>query len=469
MTWALDHLGDILFRAGQHAWLAGLPLVLGLVIALPLGWLANRTSWLRATLLTTTGLLYTIPSLALFILLPSILGTKILDPVNVIVAMTIYTVALLTRTVADGLSSVDPSTRQAAIAMGYGGFARFRAVDLPLAVPVIAAGLRVAAVSNVSIVSVASLIGISQLGYFLTDGYARSFPTEVWVGSSRACSSRSSSTSSSRSCRVCSRRGRGRWPHEPRDAPGLVQRPRQLAGHRRIPSRVTEHLLYTAITLLIALVIAVPLGAWVGHTGRLRWLVTGANARARCRPRAALRRLESSGRSSRASLAFVIPSIAVLVLLAVPPLLSGAYAGIESVEPAARDAARGMGMTGGQVLTRVELPGAMPLFLSGFRSATLQVIATATIAASVSLGGLGRYLIDGLASRDYVQMVAARSSSPPSPSWPISSSPVSRGMPSRRESPGAPRVLPTAPAPWVTARVEPDRCDPEISTASPRS
>jgi osmoprotectant transport system permease protein len=182
VTWALDHLGDILYRAGQHAWLAGLPLVLGLVIALPLGWLASRTSWLRASLLTTTGLLYTIPSLALFILLPSILGTKILDPVNVIVAMTIYTVALLTRTVADGLSSVDPSTRQAAIAMGYDGFARFRAVDLPLAVPVIAAGLRVAAVSNVSIVSVASLVGFPQLGYYLTDGYQRTFPTEIIVG-----------------------------------------------------------------------------------------------------------------------------------------------------------------------------------------------------------------------------------------------------------------------------------------------
>lgn len=182
MTWALDHIDDILSRAAQHAWLAGLPLVLGLVIAVPLGWFAARRPGLRATVLTTTGLLYTIPSLALFILLPPLLGTKILDPVNVIVAMTVYTVALLTRTVADGLSSVDASTRQAAIAMGYGSFARFRAVDLPLAVPVIAAGLRVAAVSNVSIVSVASLIGISQLGYFLTDGYARSFPTEVWVG-----------------------------------------------------------------------------------------------------------------------------------------------------------------------------------------------------------------------------------------------------------------------------------------------
>jgi osmoprotectant transport system permease protein len=182
VTWALDHLGDILTRAGQHAWLAGLPLLLGLVISVPLGWLAARTPWIRTTLLTVTGLLYTIPSLALFILLPSFLGTKILDPINVIIAMTVYTVALLTRTVADGLSSVDASTRQAAVAMGYSTFGRFRAVDLPLAVPVVAAGLRVAAVSNVSIVSVASLIGISQLGYFLTDGYARSFPTEVWVG-----------------------------------------------------------------------------------------------------------------------------------------------------------------------------------------------------------------------------------------------------------------------------------------------
>jgi osmoprotectant transport system permease protein len=182
VSWALDHLPDILTRAGQHAWLAGLPLVLGLVIALPLGWWAARTPRVRGPLLTTTGLLYTIPSLALFILLPPLLGTKILDSVNVIVAMTVYTVALLTRTVADGLSAVDSSTRQAAVAMGYGTFGRLRAVDLPLAVPVIAAGLRVAAVSNVSIVSVASLIGISQLGYFLTDGYARSFPTEVWVG-----------------------------------------------------------------------------------------------------------------------------------------------------------------------------------------------------------------------------------------------------------------------------------------------
>jgi osmoprotectant transport system permease protein len=182
--------------------------------------------------------------------------------------------------------------------------------------------------------------------------------------------------------------------------------PANWTGADGVPNRVLEHLLYTFLTLLIALVIAVPLGAWVGHSGRMRWLVTGANA-ARAVPTLGLLFAVSMlvGPLISSDLAFVIPSITVLVLLAIPPLLSGTYAGIDSVEPAARDAARGMGMTGWQVLSKVEAPCALPLFLSGLRSATLQVIATATIAASVSLGGLGRYLIDGLASRDYVQMV----------------------------------------------------------------
>jgi osmoprotectant transport system permease protein len=182
--------------------------------------------------------------------------------------------------------------------------------------------------------------------------------------------------------------------------------PTSWEGADGIPNRVGEHLLYTAITLLVALVIAVPVGAWVGHTGRARWLVTGANAM-RAVPTLGLLFAVSMmvGPLIQSELAFIIPSILVLVLLAIPPLLSGTYAGIEAVDPAARDAARGMGMTGREVLRMVELPIALPLFLSGLRSATLQVVATATIAASVSLGGLGRYLIDGLASREYAQMV----------------------------------------------------------------
>lgn len=182
MTWVLDHLGDIARYAGQHSLLAGIPLVVGLVLALPLGWLARRSSRLYGVIIAGSGLLYTIPSLALFILMPLVLGTRILDTANVYLAMTLYTLALLVRTVADGLGAVSESTRQAATAMGFTGLGQLVKVDLPLAIPVIAAGLRVAAVSNVSIVSVSSLVGFPQLGYYLTDGYQRSFPTEIIVG-----------------------------------------------------------------------------------------------------------------------------------------------------------------------------------------------------------------------------------------------------------------------------------------------
>lgn len=176
---AWSTIGDLLLR---HLYLAGVPLLLGLLISLPLGWLATRYRWLAPPMIAGTSLLYTIPSLALFILLPLLLGTQILDDANVLVAMTLYTIALLTRTVADGLASVPGATRQAATAMGYGELRRTVVVDLPLAVPVITAGLRVAAVSNVSIVSVAALIGVSQLGQLFTEGFNRNDMGPILVG-----------------------------------------------------------------------------------------------------------------------------------------------------------------------------------------------------------------------------------------------------------------------------------------------
>ncbi len=182
MTWVWEHLGEIGSYAVSHALLAGVPLLVGLALALPIGWLARRVPWLTGVVVGGSGLLYTIPSLALFILMPLVLGTRILDDANVYVAMTIYTLALLVRSVVDALGSVPESTALAATAMGYRRLGRALAVDLPLAVPVLASGLRVAAVSNVSIVSVASLIGYPQLGYYLTDGYQRSFPLEIAVG-----------------------------------------------------------------------------------------------------------------------------------------------------------------------------------------------------------------------------------------------------------------------------------------------
>ena len=182
MDWIGSHLDDIWSLTLQHAWLSAVPTLLGLLVSIPLGWLARRWTWAYVPVVAGTGLLYTIPSLALFILMPLLLGTQVLDPVNVVVAMTIYTIALLTRTVADALASVPDDVVAAARAMGFGGVRRFFTVDLPLAVPVIGAGLRVAAVSNVSIVSVAALIGVQQLGSLFTDGFQRDFLDPIVAG-----------------------------------------------------------------------------------------------------------------------------------------------------------------------------------------------------------------------------------------------------------------------------------------------
>lgn len=188
---------------------------------------------------------------------------------------------------------------------------------------------------------------------------------------------------------------------------GWLTDPAHWTGPNGIPQRVLEHLIYSGISLVIAALIAIPLGVIVGHSGRAKWTVSLANS-LRAVPSLGLLFAVALwlGPKIASSLAYVIPSVIVLVLLAVPPILSGTYAGIQGVDPAARDAARGMGMRGGEVLRKVELPCALPLLLSGVRSATLQVIATATIAASISLGGLGRYLIDGLSVSDYAQMAS---------------------------------------------------------------
>jgi osmoprotectant transport system permease protein len=180
------------------------------------------------------------------------------------------------------------------------------------------------------------------------------------------------------------------------------------SGEDGVPQRLLEHLAYSFVAVLIAAVIAIPLGLFIGHTGRGRFAVVTTAGAARAIPSLGLLfiavLLLGPGLSGDA--AFLIPCEIVLVVLAIPPILAGAYSGVEEVDPAARDAAKGMGMRGAEVLTKVELPCALPLIFSGLRSGTLQVVATATIAATAGLGGLGRFLIDGLSVRDFGQMAA---------------------------------------------------------------
>jgi osmoprotectant transport system permease protein len=173
---------EILGWLRTTVWLALVPVAVGLALSLPLGWLASRYRWGYPPIVTLGGVLYTIPSIVLFLALPGIIGTQILDPLNVAIALTVYCVALLVRAVADGLRAVDPHTLEAASAMGYTDRQRLLAVQLPLAIPVIGAGLRVAAVSNVSLIAVASTLGVSQLGSLFTIGNTTGDTAPIWVG-----------------------------------------------------------------------------------------------------------------------------------------------------------------------------------------------------------------------------------------------------------------------------------------------
>ncbi|MDP9093833.1 MAG: ABC transporter permease [Actinomycetota bacterium] len=175
-----DHLHEDLRWLWDHAYLSVLPVVIGLVISLPLGWLARRYRWAYPPMISITGLLYTIPSIALFVIVPPLFGLKSLDPLQVPIALTVYSVALLVRVVADGLASVPEDVLQSATAMGFGNLRRLFSVELPIAVPVIAAGLRVATVSNVSLVAVAGTIGMDNLGRLFDQGIQLSTPTAYY-------------------------------------------------------------------------------------------------------------------------------------------------------------------------------------------------------------------------------------------------------------------------------------------------
>ncbi|WP_104101523.1 ABC transporter permease [Arthrobacter sp. 08Y14] len=182
MEWFLAHTDQVFRLTGLHLYQSIVPLVLGILIAVPLAALVRNSNRIRGTILAAGSLLYTIPSLALFVTLPAILGTRILDISNIIIALTIYAVALMLRVAVDAFDSVDDGVRQAAVAMGYRPLRRFLTVDLPLSVPVLIAGLRVVSVSNISMVSVGALIGVENLGFFFRDGLRRYFITEIVVG-----------------------------------------------------------------------------------------------------------------------------------------------------------------------------------------------------------------------------------------------------------------------------------------------
>lgn len=182
MSWVWDNTDAIVRLTIEHVWLSTIPIVLGGLLSVPVGWLANRFRTLRGVILAVVGILYTIPSLALFVLIPPLLGLPFLSSLNVIIALVVYAVAIMSRNAADAFASIDPSALRAATAVGYGPWQRFFQVELPLAGPVLVAGLRVVAVSTVSLVTVGVLVGVQSLGYFFTDGFQRRIEAEILTG-----------------------------------------------------------------------------------------------------------------------------------------------------------------------------------------------------------------------------------------------------------------------------------------------
>ena len=188
------------------------------------------------------------------------------------------------------------------------------------------------------------------------------------------------------------------------DALAWLLSPERLEGSGALTVRIGEHLVYTGISVIIAAIIAVPLGYLIGHTGRGREIAVGISGAARALP--------SFGLILLLVLLFGVLNVSLaavvaFVLLAIPSILAGAYTGIQAIDRHTIEAARAIGMTEWQILWKVEIPLGLPLLIGGLRSGTLQVIATVTLAAYVNLGGLGYDILQGLPLRRFDQMLGA--------------------------------------------------------------
>ena len=175
-----------------------------------------------------------------------------------------------------------------------------------------------------------------------------------------------------------------------------LRQPAQWHGAGAIPVHVLQQLGYSGLALLIAAVIALPLGVAIGHTGRGAFLAVSITNAWRSIPTLGLLVLLVVGLGFSA-LTWLVP----LVVLGIPPILANAYAGVAGIAPSLRDAAAGVGMTRWQQVLQVEVPVALPLIIVGLRTAAIFIVSTATIAAYIGLGGLGQYIFDGLANNNY--------------------------------------------------------------------
>lgn len=182
MSYLFDNLDTVLRLTREHIYLSAIPTLVGLVLSILMGLTLRENAKARQLTIVASSVVFTIPSLALFIVIPATIGTSFLDPLNVIIALSLYSTALMVRNVFDALDAVAEPVRDAATASGFSPARRAVQVDLPLAIPVLAAGLRVVSSTNVSLVSVGAVIGVGGLGELFTAGYQRSYPEQIFAG-----------------------------------------------------------------------------------------------------------------------------------------------------------------------------------------------------------------------------------------------------------------------------------------------
>ena len=340
-----------------------------------------------------TGILYSIPSLALFAILISIPGVAI-GPAPVIIALVAYSLLILIRNTVAGLDSVPPETIDAARGMGLTNRQILFRVELPLALPVIVAGIRIATVTIIGIATIGAYIAGGGLGKMIFDGINRSFPTMIITGAVLATAL---AIVADLSLLALERYLR----------PWARRRKRRMSGILDVFKRpdffelLRQHILLSAAALLIGIAIALPVALAIRNTSLGAALAVNIGNIGRAVP-------------SLAILALCLPflgfgfdtALVALTALAIPPILINASTGLREVRRDIIDAARGMGLSGSQVLTRIQLPIAAPVIFAGIRTSAVQVVASATLATFIGGGGLGELIVEGTQLNDTTILLA---------------------------------------------------------------
>ena len=395
--WAIHNLDRYTTPTEQHLILVGASVVIGFAIAFGLALLSHRRRWLQQPLIGVTGVLYTVPSIAFFFLLLPLTG---FGKDTAIIALTAYTLQIIYRNVLAGLANVPHGVTDAARGMGLTDRQLLWRIELPLAVPEIIAGLRIATVSTVALATLAVFAGGGDDRDRDGNGLRRDPAADTATHDTLAASRMTAATQVPLAFLGQFGNAFDFIAHGKEAATGGVH----VGGPDQVLDLTLTHLEVTGLAMLLALVVALPVGLLLGHYGRGE-LPAGVGGSARAGPDLAIIAvgIGNAGRAvpELAIIALTAAAIGVglvnvtfaLAVLAIPPILTNTFVAIRQVDRRAVESARAMGMTTSELLGRVELPLAVPTIMGGVRTATINVVATATIAPLAGVLTLGDFIL----------------------------------------------------------------------------